>query len=254
MIKISTVCISKNCEDLVEETIASFALQNFSNKEIIFIDNLSVDNTVEQIKKSCKKYKIKNYFLLSEKDKGISDAMNKGWELSKGEIINFLHFGDKYYANDVFSNVLEEFKKSKFDFFAGAANYNSGLKNSFIYYPKIIDKIYFTNTFAHMAVFFKRTVKDKLGLYNPNLLMVMDYDYWFRGFKLKCNFSYTSQIFVKLLFAGESSKTTSVLKDFYKCKINHYNSSNNFVEKLLIVISFFIICLKVIRYDFKNKL
>ena len=64
--------MSKNCEDLVEGTIASFAMQNFFNKEIIFIDNLSEDKTVETIQKCCKKYKIKNYHLLSEKDKGIS--------------------------------------------------------------------------------------------------------------------------------------------------------------------------------------
>ena len=252
--KISTICVSKNCKNLVDQTIKSFASQNFSNKEIIFIDSLSNDGTVNQIRNSCKKYNINEYLLLSEMDKGISDAMNKGWSLAKGDVINFLHFGDCYSSKTIFCELSILFKKKECDFFAGAANFNYGSSKEFLGIPKNISKIYYANTFAHMAVFIKNSLKKQINLYDINLKIVMDYDLWFRAYKLNKKFGYTDKIFVNLHNAGESAKINLVLIDFCKCKIKHIASTSSVFEKIKILNSFLIISLKVLTYAFKNKI
>ena len=252
--KISTICISKNCEDLVDETIKSFAKQNLLEKEIIFIDNLSNDGTVRQIKNSCKKYNVRDYLLISESDKGISDAMNKGWLLAKGDIINFLHFGDCYASNKVFVEVSTSYKKIKFDIFSGGAIYNYSTQKSFLSFPKNIDKIYFSNTFPHMSVFIKTSLRNQIGLYDTSLSMVMDYDLWFRAYIANKKFCYSKKILVNLKSAGESSKYLAVLNDFIKCKFKHLCLSNSVFERFKIFNSFFVILIKVLGYAIKSKL
>ena len=79
------------------------------------MDNLSTDDTVKNISKFCKKNNIKHYKIISEEDDGIANAMNKGLMLSKGKILNFLHFGDFYSDIDVLEIVSKEYKQNKFD-------------------------------------------------------------------------------------------------------------------------------------------
>ena len=90
--KISVITICYNCEKTIEKTIKSVLEQKYNNIEYIIIDGGSQDDTLAIIKK----YSDKITKLVSERDKGIYDAINKGIELSKGEVIALLH------GNDIF--------------------------------------------------------------------------------------------------------------------------------------------------------
>ena len=105
--KVSIITVSYNAEKMISETILSVLSQTYCDYEYIFIDGNSSDKTVEVIGKykQCFEGKNVDYLLISEPDKGIYDAMNKGTALAKGEWILMLNAGDML----AHERVLEDF-------------------------------------------------------------------------------------------------------------------------------------------------
>lgn len=99
---ISVVTVSYNAVLTIEQTILSVLNQSYSNIEYVIIDGGSTDGTIDIIKK----YADKIAYWVSETDKGIYDAMNKGIQKAKGEWINFMNAGDILYNSDVFAQVF----------------------------------------------------------------------------------------------------------------------------------------------------
>lgn len=92
-ILISVVTVSYNAVATIEQTLLSVINQTYPNIEYIIIDGGSTDGTVDIIKK----YADEIVYWISEPDKGIYDAMNKGIKKANGEWINFINAGDSYY-------------------------------------------------------------------------------------------------------------------------------------------------------------
>lgn len=90
---ISVVTVSYNAVGTIEQTLLSVINQTYPNIEYIIIDGGSTDGTVDIIKK----YADEIVYWISEPDKGIYDAMNKGIKKANGEWINFINAGDSYY-------------------------------------------------------------------------------------------------------------------------------------------------------------
>lgn len=103
--KISVITVVFNNEDTIADTIESVAAQDYANLEYIVIDGLSKDRTLDRIKE--RKEIISK--LISEKDAGIYDAMNKGIALATGDIIGFIN-GDDFYLPGTLAKVAETFK------------------------------------------------------------------------------------------------------------------------------------------------
>ena len=110
--KVSIITVVKNNEDKIEKCINSVINQSYKDIEYIIIDGNSSDNT----KSIIQKYKNQIDILLSEKDNGIWDAMNKGINLATGDIIGFLNSDDVYYPNAL-QTVVDYFKNKQIDFF-----------------------------------------------------------------------------------------------------------------------------------------
>ncbi|HPO49513.1 MAG TPA: glycosyltransferase family 2 protein [Spirochaetota bacterium] len=101
--KISVVTVTFNAGEFIEQTILSVINQTYENIEFIIVDGLSSDNTLEIIKK----YREKISVLISEKDFGIYDAMNKGIRIASGDFIYFLNAGDTLYSNETLSMIFK---------------------------------------------------------------------------------------------------------------------------------------------------
>ena len=188
MIKISIIIACLNAEKKLALTIDSILSQNYYNIEIIIIDGLSTDNTLQCLNR----YKDKISILISEKDSGIANAWNKGLKYATGNIINFLNAGD-YYEKNMLKKVLENCTRIEYIFigYGDTIMYNSELgitKRINGYYKKSTIYLISGFKFMHPTVFFSKNVLDIIGDFNENKKIGMDTDWLIRAIKKKVKF------------------------------------------------------------------
>ena len=167
LISIITVCY--NAEQTIEDTIKSVINNPYTNKEYIIIDGGSTDKTVKLINKYSKKI---SYFI-SEPDKGIYDAMNKGISVAKGDYIIFIN------SEDILINIPKDIleKAMNKDIFGvcGAIR----CENNKIIYPFYNWKIKLKNRLPHQGLFYK---SNKIQYFDTKWKIVADYDYNLRQY------------------------------------------------------------------------
>jgi len=108
--KVSIITAAFNSSDTIKDTLQSIDAQSYNNIEHIIIDGLSTDNTIKIVER----FK-HNKIILSEKDNGIYDAMNKGIKKATGDIIGILNSDDLYVDNLVIKKIVNVFQEKKVD-------------------------------------------------------------------------------------------------------------------------------------------
>ena len=176
--KISIITTTYNSEKTIEETILSVLSQTYQNFEHIIVDGASKDNTMEIVKKYESKYEGKLKYI-SEPDKGIYDAMNKGIKMATGDVIGLLNSDDKYANNKVLKTISETIKETKCDGIHGNLLY---MDEETMTRPqrKWITKstnIKTGNITAHPTLYLKKELYDELGLYDLKYKVVADYNF-----------------------------------------------------------------------------
>jgi len=180
---ISVITVVFNGAKYLEQTIQSVINQTYDNVEYIVIDGGSTDGTLDIIKK----YENKIDYWVSEKDKGIYYAMNKGIRLSNGELIGIIN-SDDWYARNSINLIAHKYCSNKnIGLFHGVLDiYNKN--NKYIQKRKGIDKpiIHLMATpFKHPTCFISKFTYKKIGIYNLKYKLASDYDLMLRLVKSK---------------------------------------------------------------------
>ncbi|MBQ6992713.1 MAG: glycosyltransferase [Clostridia bacterium] len=176
--KISIVTTAYNSGKTIEETIQSVLSQEYENYEHIIVDGASKDNTMEIVKRYEEKYKGKLRYI-SEPDKGIYDAMNKGIKMASGDIIGLLNSDDKYANNKILGIISETVEKNKCDGVHGNLlymDYETMSKPQRKWITKSTN-VKTGNILAHPTLYLTKKAYTEMGLYDLKYKVVSDYDF-----------------------------------------------------------------------------
>jgi glycosyltransferase len=204
--KISVITATYNSAATVRDTLASIQRQDHADIEHIIIDGRSTDGTLDIVADFPHVDKI-----LSEKDKGIYDAMNKGILLATGDVIGILNSDDIYIEPGVLSAVARAFADpAVMTVYADLQYVHSGdlerVQRTWITGPFQKRKFYFGWMPPHPTFFVRKVVYDRAGLFNTDLRSAADYELMLR-ILVKCGFPahYIPRVLVKMRAGGVSN-------------------------------------------------
>jgi len=172
LFSIITVCL--NSSQTIEKTIQSVLNQTCSNYEYIVIDGVSNDGTLEIVRKLLNDNKVINS-IVSEKDNGIYDAMNKGIKIANGDWILFLNSGDFLFDKYVLEKVSKTINNSVSYIYGDTIMYNESSEK--IIKASDIKGIKKKMPFCHQSVFNRASCIKKHG-YDLNYRVCADYNYY----------------------------------------------------------------------------
>ncbi len=210
-IKISIVTAAYNSAATITDTFTSVAEQSYQNVEHILIDGNSSDETLS-LARSDGKHLAK---VISEPDKGIYDAMNKGIAETSGDIVGILNSDDFYANNDVLSKVADAFKDPSVDCVYGDLYYVDPVDTSVIKRNWVSGE-YKRASFLygwmppHPTFFVKKKHYDALGTYTLDLRSAADYELMLRFlYKHKLKAKYIPSVLVHMRDGGFSNSSLS---------------------------------------------
>lgn len=169
---VSIITINLNNAKGLEKTIESIKSQNYKNFEYIVIDGASSDESVCIIRKNIDLINI----WISEKDRGVYNAMNKGIKLSKGDYLLFLNSGDSFFENSSLYNLINVSNDNDI-VYGNLMNCKNNLNLYTSVYPnKLTFNHFFNDSLPHPASLIKKNLFDVFGHYDENYSIVSD---WF---------------------------------------------------------------------------
>lgn len=196
--KLSIITINYNNASGLQKTMESVFTQTSADFEYIIIDGASTDSSIDIIQQFNSRYltgsTIQHFQWISEPDKGIYNAMNKGIKKAKGEYIHFLNSGDWLVDENVVENMLNELPEC--DIIVGNVisvradgkrRYDINNKNVSLF-------TFYGSTIQHTSAYIRRSLFDKYGYYDENLKIVSDWKWYLQVAGLnKANVQFTDR-------------------------------------------------------------
>ena len=195
---ISIITVVFNGEKYLEDTIQSVINQTYSNVEYVIIDGGSSDGTLDIIKK----YEDQIDYWVSEKDKGIYDAMNKGIDVASGVWINFMNAGDSFYDEKVLKNIFYRKSFENIDVIYGDHNVIYPSKTR-IAKAGMIKNIWKGSQFCHQTSFISSKVH-KENKFNLSNRIGADFEFFYKLHRMGKSFRYLDLIIVNYSAGGLS--------------------------------------------------
>lgn len=205
MSKLTIITINYNNIEGLKRTVESVVNQTWQAFEYIVIDGGSTDGSKAFLESQSDNID----YWVSEPDKGIYNAMNKGIAKASGEYLLFLNSGDHFFSN----SALQEnyYRIADYDLiyfnieFAGAGN------SKIILYPeKLTFSYFYLGTICHQSTFIKKDLFDKIGFYDENFRFVSDWKFFISAlFKVNCNYLKVNKILTTYHLDGISSDSSN---------------------------------------------
>jgi glycosyltransferase involved in cell wall biosynthesis len=229
--KVSIITAAYNSAATIRDTLESVKLQDYKNIEHILIDGGSKDETVSIIRSYPH---VANW--VSEKDKGLYDAINKGIIMATGDVIGILNSDDFFPDGQVVSKIVSAFNEKHVDAVYGNVAFvkpgNLGkvvrLYSSKKFTPR---KFAFGYMPAHPSFYVKRSVHEEHGLYKTDYKIAADYELLMRLiYKGAISYTYIEEVFVMMRTGGLSNRNLlsryTLNKEIVKaCRENGVNTN-----------------------------
>jgi len=209
--KISIITVCYNSAATIEDTIKSVASQTYQNIEYIIVDGASKDNTIKIIENNSDIVTK----LVSDKDKGLYDAMNKGIALATGDYIGILNSDDTFYDSQTVEKIVEFLKNNYLDACTGdiVQHKNGRVIRRYSSKNWTPEKLKIGFMAPHPSIFLKRNLFKKFGNYTLGYKIASDYELIIRFFlKHKISYQYSGIITTSMAVGGESSSGFSSYK------------------------------------------
>lgn len=204
----------------------SIVNQTFRNWEVLIMDGLSTDDTIEIVENYQKQFP--NIKIFSEKDNGIYDAMNKGIDLTKGEWLYFMGSDDSLYKVITLEKISNLTEIKNFEVVYGNVKIigeTGWASDGDIYDGEFTTEKILNKNISHQAIFYNtKFVKEKIGYFNLNYEKSADWDFNLRCWA-KSKFLYDNNIIANFRADGFSSNSTdfNLIDDFVTNVLNYFN-------------------------------
>ncbi|TDO71513.1 glycosyltransferase [Flavobacterium chryseum] len=244
--KVSLITVCYNRKATMAQSIESVLSQDYDDIEYIVIDGNSSDGTKDIIES----YSDKITQHISEPDKGMYDAINKGLQLATGDIVGLMHSDDVFYDSTVVTKIVNAFKNTS----SADAVYGNGIYVTNDAKEKIVrnriggqydfEKLKSGWLPLHPTVYMKKAIVEKYGYYNLDFKIASDTEFLLRYlFKHKINIIYLNEYVVKMRMGGLSTnykRVFQVLSEDYRIYRYHKISALKavFQKKILAFVQY----------------
>lgn len=232
VMKVTVITVCFNSEDTIERTIQSVLSQTYSDIEYIICDGKSTDNTLNIVEK------YKDAFngrltVISEQDRGMYDAMNKGIELAQGELIGIINSDDWYEPTAVEDtvNAVIECGKREVITYGIVRYYEDGQEESLHFYRHEFLK---KRMISHPTCFVSKAVYDKIGRFDLRYRLASDYDFMLRAYQNNVDFVPIYKLIADFRFGGASQCAQTGMETLKIKKENGLIMSVDYRRKMLI--------------------
>lgn len=224
--KISIITITYNSAKSLPRTLESVQSQTYPDIEHVVVDGASTDGTRKMIESYAKRHK--NVRWISEKDKGIYNALNKGIAMATGNVIGFLHSDDVLFSNRSIEQIAAAFEDKNIDVVYGDLQYCREGKivrrwKSNAFHPCSLKYGWMP---PHPTVYVRKEVYKQVGEYDEWFRISADYDMMLRIFTAGYKSKYIPEVLVCMEVGGASNKNTKARlsktqEDYIVLKKNH---------------------------------
>lgn len=218
-IRFSVITVVFNAFDTIERTIHSVLSQSFDNYEYIIIDGASTDGTQNIIEN----YRDKITKYVSEPDNGVYDAMNKGIKVASGEYIVFINAND-WFELDALEIIERAIQDNKADILYGLVkkhNYCGECGYMGTDGTDDPERIHFYNIYCHQGLFIRKSLYERLGMYDCNYKVFADYEWILNAHDKGIGPHIVMQV-VSNYTMGGLSDNEKYRDEYYQIMLKHY--------------------------------
>lgn len=226
--KVSIITPCLNSEKTIRDTIESVLRQTYKNIEYIIVDGGSTDNTIPIIEGYIPLFQGRLRYI-SEKDKGIYDAMNKGIKMSRGCLIGIIN-SDDYYEDATVEKVVDRYRENSEQVIYGYLGLLLG--NNRIKIQNFSHKNLHQNMIPHPTCFVSRRVYQKYGLFRKAFKITADYELMVRLYEKNVEFIQIPEVLANFRVGGMSSSSRTLIEKSTVKLLYRYISFREYIHLL----------------------